>query len=832
MPATYLCIHAHFYQPPRENPWLEAVEGQDSAYPYHDWNERITAECYAPNSASRVLDPDGRIVEIVNNYSQISFNFGPTLLSWMEQGAPRVYAAIQEADRVSAARFSGHGSAIAQVYNHMILPLANRRDKVTQALWGIADFERRFGRPPEGMWLAETAADIETLEVLAELGIRFTILAPNQAARVRPLAGEEDWQDVSGARIDPTQPYVQRLPSGREISLFFYDGPISRAVAFEGLLSNGERFADRLMSGFSEQRDRPQLMHIATDGETYGHHHHYGDMALAYALHHIQENQLATVTNYGEFLEKFPAQWEVEIEENTSWSCAHGVERWRSDCGCNGGHAGWNQQWRAPLRSAFDWLRDEIASRFESAASALLGNAWQARDRYIEVVLERTPENITAFLRSQSGRELEPGERVRALKLLEMQRHAMLMYTSCGWFFDELSGIETTQVIAYAARAIQLAGDLFKADLEQPFLRHLQAANCNVAAHGNGREVYLRFIKPMALKLADVGAHFAISSLFQRHAGTAPTYCYSVARLDYNLTQAGRARLALGQALVSSRVTEESDCVMFAVLHFGDNNLTAGVAKACDAARYQQLVTESTASFDRFDLPGTVRLLDRYFAAMNYSLRSLFRDEQRRIVNIIIERVLGEAEASFLNIYNQHATMMRFLADLNLPMPKALEVSAELVLNGRLRREFESGEPDLANVATLLAEAHSEHVALDAAGLGYTLRKALDRNFDRLLEAPTDLGLLIRLTGIIEAVRKLPFEVNLWKVQNAYYELLRNVYPALAAKPAAPAGGEGAWGDESAEWMAQFEHLGRLLGFALPEAVQRAPEPAAEVVSR
>jgi hypothetical protein len=603
-------------------------------------------------------------------------------------------------------------------------------------------------------------------------------------------------------------------------------------VAFEGLLSNGERFASRLMGGFSDDRDRPELMHIATDGETYGHHHHYGDMALAYAVHHIEEKQLARITNYGEFLEKFPPECEVEIVENTSWSCAHGVERWRSNCGCNGGRGEWNQQWRGPLRSALDWLRDEITPRFEQAAGELLRDPWQARNDYVAVVLERSPERITAFLRDHSSKALKTNDRVQVLKLLEMQRHAMLMYTSCGWFFDEISGIETVQVMAYAARAIQLAEDTLGLKLEEEFLRRLEGAVSNVAEHRNAREIYNKWVRPMAIKLADVGAHFAISSLFQRHAETAPTYCYSVARLDYNLTHSGRARLAIGQALVTSRVTEESKCVMFAVLHFGDNNLTAGVREQCDRELYEQLVSEGTNSFQKFDLPGTVRLLDRYFPSMPYSLRSLFRDEQRRIVRAIIDGVLGEAEASLMHIHNQHATLMRFLADLELPMPKVLEVSAEFVINGRLRREFESAEPDIATIETLLNEAQSEHVPLDSAGLSYTLRRALDRSFARLLQAPTALDLLMKLTAEIETVRKLPFEVNLWKVQNAYYELLENVYPTIAAQAAAGEStssdrNDSLWSEESAAWIEYFERLGEMLGFDMREAAQRrSPEPA------
>src|SRR3984957_1355349 len=421
----YVCVHGHFYQPPRENPSLEAIEVQDSAYPYHNWNERVCAECYAPNAVSRILDDQDRVIELVNNYAHISFNFGPTLLSWLEEKAPKVYASIQEADKLSEKRFSGHGSAIAQAYNHVILPLANRRDKITQVKWGIRDFEHRFHRKPEGMWLPETAVNMETLEILAEHGIRFTILAPRQAARVRRKGGRK-WVDVTGSRIDPSRAYTVQLASRREISVFFYDGPISQAVAFEGLLNDGQRFADRLLSGFSDTRTWPQLVHIATDGESYGHHHRFGQMALTYALQHIENDKLAELTNYGQFLERYPADHFVEIVENSSWSCVHGVERWRSNCGCNsGGHGDWNQEWRAPLRFALDWLSEQVASVYEEQMRPLLKDQWRARDSYISVVLDRSDASVSQFFANHALRSLNEKEKVTALKLLELQRHTM-----------------------------------------------------------------------------------------------------------------------------------------------------------------------------------------------------------------------------------------------------------------------------------------------------------------------------------------------------------------------------------------------------------------------
>src|SRR5512140_2164690 len=491
----YVCIHGHFYQPPRENPWLEAIEIQDSAFPYHDWNERIAAECYAANAVSRIWDTEGRIAQLVNNYASISFDFGPTVLLWMQKYATEAYEAILEADRQSLEKFSGHGNALAQAYNHMILPLANSRDKKTQIIWGIKDFEYRFGRKPEGMWLPETAVDLETLDIMAQHDIGFALLSPSQARKVRAVNSDK-WQDVSGGRIDPGMAYRVSLPSGSTMNLFFYDGSISHALAFERLLNSGEAFAKRLMSAFPDGHSSPRLVHIATDGESYGHHHRGGDMALAHALHYIESNGLAQLTNYGGYLADHPPTHEVKIFENSSWSCAHGIERWRSDCGCNsGGHPGWNQAWRAPLRAALDWLRDTVTPAYERLAGQFLSDPWAARDDYIDIIVDRAPERVSAFLSRHATRPLNSEDELTVLNLMELQRHLMLMYTSCGWFFDDLSGIETVQVIQYAGRVLQLAGQLFQEDMATPFLDLLAQAHSNLPEHGSGRAIYELYVQ-------------------------------------------------------------------------------------------------------------------------------------------------------------------------------------------------------------------------------------------------------------------------------------------------------------------------------------------------
>ncbi len=778
----YICIHQHCYQPPRENPWLETIERQDSAYPYHDWNERINAECYAPNTASRILDGRQQITQIVNNYASTSFNFGPTLLSWAESQVPETYRGILSADRESLQRFDNHGSALAQAYNHIIMPLANSRDKHTQVVWGVEDFKHRFGRKPDGMWLPETAVDIETLEIMAEVGLTFTVLSPYQAHRVRAI-GSADWRDVSGGAIDPARAYVQKLPSGRSMNLFFYDGPVSQAVAFERLLDSGERFANRLMSAFSDSRDGDQLVHIATDGETYGHHHRYGEMALAYALDHIQQKGLAEVTNYAHFLAKHPPAQEVEIFENTAWSCVHGVGRWSSNCGCNtGSNPGWNQQWRKPLREALDWLRDQVSPLYEQVAARYVRDPWRARDEYIHVILDRSPASRSRFLKEHAAAPLTIDQEVMLWKLLELMRHAMLMYTSCGWFFDDLSGIETIQVIQYAGRVVQLGEQLFSMELETAFLERLAKSRSNVSEQGDGAKIYRKCVKPNILDLEKLGAHYAISSLFENYPEEANIYSYAVRRKDYRLIEAGKLRLALGRANVTSSVTQQSKDVSFGVLHFGDHNLTGGVRVFHGQESYDDLVRQTGEAFYRADVPEVIRLLDRGFGTNIYSLKSLFRDEQRNLLNRILNSTIVETESAYRGVYEHHAPLMRFLHGLKLPIPKIFQNAAGVALNSLLRAAFEARPLDIDRIRTLIDEARVAEAELDATTLEFALRKRIERISDLFDAEPLDIENLERLDEALGLQRDLPFQLVVWSVQNKCYEVLQSTYPATAAR--------------------------------------------------
>jgi alpha-amylase/alpha-mannosidase (GH57 family) len=778
----FVCIHGHFYQPPRENPWLESVELQDSAAPFHDWNERIAAECYGRNTAARIFDGEGRIDAIVNNYSKISFNFGPTLLTWMKEKMPWVHDAIVEADRQSQERFSGHGSAIAQNYNHMILPLANTRDKETQVLWGIRDFESRFGRKPEGMWVAETAADTATLEVLAHHGIKYTILSPFQARNIRRI-GSKQWEDVNGARLDPTRPYLFKLPSGKSITIFFYDAPVSQAVAFEKLLDSGEKFAHRITGAFSDARDWDQLVHIATDGESYGHHHRWGEMALAYALKFIEGRKLGKLTNYGEYLEKHAPEWETEIHEGSAWSCSHGVGRWKENCGCNsGGHGHWHQNWRSPLRHALDWLRDQLAPVFEAKGKELLRNPWEARDDYISVILNRSDENVEAFLSRHAVRELNGEEKVAVLKLMELQRHAMLMYTSCGWFFDELSGIETVQVIQYAGRAIQLAQDVLGKDFEEGFLKLLEHAKSNIPENRDGRSIYNKFVKPAMISWDNVVAHYAISSLFTAYGERIKIFLYNFEEQHRKLLTAGKARLAIGTSKVSFEITRETREYVYAALYLGEHHVTAAVKPFTDEPSYNAIAKELRDSFDRADFPETIRLMDRHFGTQSYSLRSLFKDEQRRILDEILLSTRLDLENRNRLIAERYTPLMRFLEDLGTPLPLALKTAADFILHVDIINQFAREDTEMERLHALLEEAKRRKVEVWDDELSFTITRKMERLIGELQDNFGDAARAAQLHQLAAIIREMPMDPNQWRVRNKYWKMLRVDFPEWREK--------------------------------------------------
>ncbi len=764
-----IVVHGHFYQPPRENPWLESVEVQDSAAPFHDWNERVTTECYAPNTAARRVDDRNRVLDIVNNFEKISFNIGPTLFAWLERHRPEVYAKIIDADRASVAA-RGHGNAIAQVYNHMIMPLATRRDKVTQVRWGIDDFRARFGREPEGLWLPETAVDNESLEVLAEAGVQFTVLAPHQAHRVRPLDAEA-WEDVSGG-IDPSRAYRWRGPRGLSLALFFYDGPISRAIAFERLLERAENLVSWLNAAFSDARTWPQLVHCATDGETYGHHSRFGEMALAAAVQQIEAEGAAALTNYGAFLAANPPTHEVEIREQTSWSCAHGIERWRTDCGCRT-RGDWHQRWRAPLRDALDWLRDQIDPVFEARASAHLKDPWAARDDFATVLLDRSPERLEAFFATHARGPLDPAARVEARRLLELERNRLLMYTSCGWFFDEISAIEPAQILRYAAMALQYLNDLGGGRLEDEFVRRLAAAPSNVPAMRDGAEVYRRLIRPTAVNLSRVVTHYAITGLLAEYAADARVYAYRVERLDEARETSDGTTLAVAHVRVSAETTGESREVVYALAHFGGHDFSCGVRTWDDQATYDALKTDLLARCARQSVADLVRGLDEYFPGGGSSLGHLFLDERRRVLANVIRATLERHEETYQKIWEENRKLVHYLRDADAPIPDALAIIARHVLEREVSLELLS-VPDLAaipdRVVALVDEAKALGLTLDLMPQRFVMQSAMARVLALVAESPSR-ECVAQATALIEGARRLGIRYGHWVSQNRFFQI-------------------------------------------------------------
>lgn len=779
---NYICIHSHFYQPPRENPWLEEVELQESAHPFHDWNERITAECYAPNTASRILDQDRQILEIVNNYSKISFNFGPTLLVWLEKNKPEIYEYILEADQVGQTRFSGHGTAMAQVYNHMIMPLANTRDKYTQVTWGIKDFQLRFGRDPEGMWLPETAVDLESLDIMAEMGISFTILSPHQAFKIRKLDSDQ-WIEVNNGSIDPKRPYKCTLPSGRSIALFFFDKPISQDIAFGGLLYSGESFAYRLNESFVEDKDKPQLVNVASDGETYGHHHRQGDMALAYCLYKLEKDKLAELTVYGEFLDKYPPAWEVEIFENSSWSCMHGVERWRKNCGCNSGmNPNWSQAWREPLRQAMNFLRDSLIQPYEQTASQFLKDPWQARDDYITVILDRSTENVDNFLDSQAKYSLKHEDKVTVLKLLELQRQAMLIFTSCGWFFDDISGIETVQLLRYAERAMQLAENIFDLQLHDQFVPIIEQAKSNLKKLGTGKTVFEKFVSPAKVDFFFVGSHFALSSLFEQELEDIQIFSYSPYKQFYELITAGNLKLAIGRIKIVSEITWDESLLSFAAAYLGEHNANCGIREYMNPNDFETMRQEIKEIFELGDVPELIRIMDKHFSSYNYTLWHLFKDEQIKVLNEILQSSLEETQTIYKQILDNHYSLLNFLTELHRPIPRSLKLAAETVVNNEIEKLLEKDSLDLAKIKEYLDMVENWDIQLDHCEISFKVGWCLENLLADLYNDPENLEILTNIEEFMSLMSPLDLELNLWKAQNSFFYLVQQHYPTMQTK--------------------------------------------------
>ena len=771
----FLTIHGHFYQPPRENPWLEAIELQDSAAPFHDWNERINQECYNPNSVSKIVDSRNRILDVVNNYEHISFNFGPTLLSWMEHFAPLTYERIIKADIESIAEHNGHGNAIAQVYNHIIMPLANEHDKETQIKWGIRDFEYRFGRKPEGMWLAETAVDDDTLRLLEANGIKFTILSPYQAEKFKK-AGDKDWTDVSWGNIDPARSYKYNIKSapGKSIDLFFYDGAISRSVAFDELLKDGNKFSKRLKEGVSDCRDYPQLVHIATDGESYGHHTKFGDMALAYVLKIKAKDEGFTITNYGEYLEKYRSNCEVDIKQASSWSCFHGVGRWKEDCGCStGGHPGWNQQWRKPLREALDYLRDELITVFEQCGKKYFADVWNVRNKYIDVILDRGDMNIKNFQHENFLPDLSDEEKIHAMELLEIQRQTMLMYTSCGWCFSEIAGIETVEIMKYAARAMQLASKFTDKNLEENFLNILAQAKSNIPEHGTGKDIFERFVKPSIVTTKQIASLWALSSLYEDFEDEEQVYCYTITKKAYKKVHKGTSTFAIGHIEIQSKITMQKSNLIFALMQYAGGDFHCAIKEYSDDAEFNRLKNDLIKVYLMNTITEIIRAMDEYFGKEYFTLKDIFIEERRKILQIMLKGKLAKFSQIYQQMYDDGKGAIYNLQGLGLNIPDEFKISAAYALSHKFNDiVIHSGgfmdEDMIQQAVDINFEAKRIDITLDKKSSNVIFSKKILQNVNRLVHS-FEIQQAEVLLEIFDTIEKLELQVDIAEAQNTYF---------------------------------------------------------------
>ena len=776
---TDLVIHGHFYQPPRENPWTGAVERDPQVRPFHDWNERIYHECYRVNAFARIFDAYGRIERITNNFERISFDVGPTLLSWLEGHDRATYERILEADRKSVARNAGHGNAIAHAYNHAILPLLSERDRVTEVRWGLADFRRRFGREPEAMWLPETACDDKTLGTLIDEGLLFAILSPHQAARVRDLRSG-DWTNVEDGSIDTgvAYEYFHRDGSGRSIALFFYDGPLARSIAFEGLLVSSQTF----VAGLSGGRGGPsRIIHVATDGESYGHHFRHGELTLAHALMVEGPNKDLSFTNYGAFLAANPPTREVDIKagpdgEGTSWSCAHGVERWYRDCGCQtDGQDGWNQAWRTPLRNAFDALRTFAHERFEEGAAALLADPWKARDAYADFFLDPARPR-DEWLRRHAKRPLDDDEKVRAFTFLELEKSILLMYTSCGWFFADLAGPEGRQVLGYAAHALDLLQELGIDPPRRQFLEILGDAKSNRPGVGAGTEFFAKSVEPLRVTPARVASHLAISSLVEEGDESGAVGDYRYRRSHFQRQSHGKVRLAVSHVAIEKTTTGRRHEHAVGSIHLGGVDFYCAVREYPGQEQFAGATARVWAAFRGASLPTMLRVMQQELGPDEGGLESVLADGRDRISELVLGGIVGSFAEAYARMYESHQRELEHFKQAGFDLPQELSAAAELALGRRFNIEIEKARPS----ADPAAYVRAIEIADEARRLGYEIDRSLASRMlgDLIAEAVAratsepSFETIKGATMMVELARHLRADGNLARAQEILYRAL------------------------------------------------------------
>ncbi|MBN2070752.1 MAG: DUF3536 domain-containing protein [Candidatus Krumholzibacteriota bacterium] len=803
----HLIIHGHFYQPPRENPWTQRIDRQESASPYHDWNERISRECYRPNARSRRLDGYGRVTRLVNNYEAISFNFGPTLLSWIEDKDPALIDQLAEADRASARRLGGKGNAVAQVYNHIIMPLANIQDQKTQIRWGVSDFEKRFERSPEGIWLAETAINDLSLGLLIDFGFRFAILSPFQAEKFRPLGKSGGWKTVDDGSIPTGRAYRSYTRTGkgkrrtdRFIDIFFYDARLSTDISFNHLLSNGDRLAEAISDSF--ERCGGDLVTIATDGEIYGHHEPFGDMALAYLIDEGARRYDISLTNFSAYLDSHETQFEVVLKagkngEGTAWSCSHGVGRWKEDCGCStGGLPGWNQKWRTPLREGLDTLRDRLSAIFEKKGALLLTDPWQARDDYISVMTPRSVEKVSSFIREKSRVDLSDEDLSLACRLLEAQRNALLMFTSCGWFFNDISGIETVQLLKYAARAIELGGCEDAADIENEFLLALEKARSNTAPAGTGRDLYLEAKSSSSVRPSFLAGQYVLASSLSSTEASPEIFGYNFNISDDTVMEVSGITLNIGRVSMTSPYTLEKNDFKY-ILVVGTPARVACMLNECAGSEeFESMKSHFSAlpaDTDYFDI---VADMADYFEGNIFVMRDLFSEDREKILGLLAKKQILEVKSIFEKLYFENREILRLFKETSLTPPESLLAPARAVLAERLSGEIDRWTESfdtagLDGIKKVISESNYYGIELDKSrtlkiftgfflGMLSPMRESLSNKISD------------QLFTFAEYCREIDLELPHHDIQNEIFTILETRVGDAADRIATGAAGSGA----------------------------------------
>ncbi len=771
----YCVIHGHFYQPPRESPWLGEIQRQPSAAPFHNWNERIFDECYRPNAFSRLLNNDGEIVGVSNNYSYMSFNFGPTLFRWLYQKQPEVYQRIVDADKESCKMYGGHGSAVAQVYNHIIMPHASRRDKTTQIKWAKTFFQRHFGRDPEGMWLAETAINMETAECLVEEGFTFAILSPNQAESFRFLDSESEWINADHAGFDPRHPYRLYLEDSKgnkkngHLDLFFFDEPLSRAISFEDLLDNADFLSERINGCYTPNSEENELVTIATDGETFGHHKKNGDMCLAYYFQKKAAEMGIEVVNLAYYLSVNPPKREVRLKnalgEGTAWSCAHGTGRWIRDCGCNtGGGPGWNQKWRGPLRDGMDYLQSEIDQQYLREMIKYFDHPWTIRDLY-EPHFENL-ESGTEFLKKYAARPIADSTYPYLVSLLEAQRYMLYGYTSCAWFFNDIAGIETVQNYRYAVRAWQLTWQGMKSnEILRKFTKIAKSAISNLPVT-TGETILLDEVFPMINHLERAAFTAAVDSYIYSDRRDFKTEAYEVSLERFTNKNAAAGDWMLFRASVHHIVSLEQENFILAIINAHGHQIQGAVFPLS----VEKIIEDENSSFNEI-------LQNR--AVAHFDLRDVFSAYKEFMTDQFIEEFATDNILDYLSWAGVNNSRLDAITELNSGLPDRIAGTVKFFLD----KEWELHIMQIvkrptftelsASLTDVITKAEHYGITLDKEHSGHLIDKAVRHDVQQLIDGDITRELVNVVKYKLEIIRQFDIPIRYSQLQDLFYILYK-----------------------------------------------------------